>query len=34
MADCIGKKKSTAKYVFDELLDRGLIEYCQDSTLM
>tara|TARA_X000000950_G_scaffold49055_1_gene57321 strand:- start:740 stop:1108 length:369 start_codon:yes stop_codon:yes gene_type:complete len=32
MADCIGKKKSTAKYVFDELIDNELIEVSRGSS--
>ena len=32
MADCIGIKKSTAKYVFDELIDNGLIEVSRGSS--
>ena len=32
MADCISKKKSTAKYVFDELIDNELIEVSRGSS--
>ena len=31
LADCLGKSKSTAKNIFDELLDRGLINIAKDS---
>ena len=31
LADCLGKSKSTAKNIFDELLDKGLINIAKDS---
>jgi len=31
LAECLGKIKSTAKNIFDELLDEGLINIAQDS---
>ena len=31
LAECLGKSKSTAKNIFDELLDKGLINIAQDS---
>tara|TARA_X000000950_G_scaffold277293_1_gene366486 strand:+ start:693 stop:1085 length:393 start_codon:yes stop_codon:yes gene_type:complete len=31
LADSLGKSKSTAKNIFDELLDRGLVNIAKDS---